>query len=238
MESKTFVKPADTRPVRNTRTHPSERKYHHGTLREALLQSAANRVAASSVVQVTVRDLAEDTGVTSAAFYRHFTSIDQLLDVLYIQGLELLEEAETEAARRSDGDAIDRIVAMLRAYVRFAIERPGLFRLIVNSDIGSRPTKVQKYRPAINMIVDAVKQGQSAGQIIDGNPRDLAISAWSTLHGLAALLTTGPMRAVLEDRPARAQQLENAAVHFIRRGLVKPVIKQDRQLSMSTGVGS
>ena len=216
------MKPADTRLVCKTRKQPPERSYHHGTLREALLKSAANLVAASSVVQVTVRDLAADTGVTSAAFYRHFTSVEQLLDVLYIQGLELLEETEAEAARRSDGDAIDRIVAMLRAYARFAVERPGLFRLIVNSDIGSRPTKVQKYRPAINMIVDAVKQGQAAGQIIDGNPRDLAISAWSTLHGLAALFTTGPMRAVLEDRPARAQQLEDAAALLIRRGLVKP----------------
>lgn len=222
MRGKVIVKPMSTEVEGRTRRTSSEKRYHHGTLREALLQSAANLVAKSSVVQVTVRDLAEDTGVTSAAFYRHFTGVEQLLDVLYVNGLELLEEAEAEAASRSEGNAIDRIVAMLRAYARFAVEQPGLFKLIVNSDVGSHPNREQKYRPAINMIVEAVKEGQAAGQIIDGNPRDLAISAWATLHGLAALFTTGPMRAVLEDRPARARQLEDAAALLIQRGLAKP----------------
>ncbi len=222
-EVRSEAEPGSVKSARGDRKRG--RTYHHGNLREALLAGATRLVASGTAIRLTVKELTDEMGVTPAAFYRHFTSVEQLLESLYFEGLDLLEQVERDATTASKehdaGDYLKLLVALVQAYARFALEYPGHFRLVANSDFGARPAAEQKYRPAIKMMVDAVKDGQAAGQIIEGNPRDLAIAAWATLHGLTTLFTGGPIKAVLQTRPARAHQLEEAAANMIRRGLAR-----------------
>jgi len=200
-------------------TVPYKNSYHHGDLKRALIESATKLTREGTVAQPTVKDLAADVGVTSAAFYRHFTSVDELLAEVRIEGLELFEAAERAALERAEGNSVSRVEVLIRAYVQFAQRNPGHFRIMTDSSVARRPNGNLRNRPALGLVVDAIADGLRRGEIAKGNPKDLAIAAWAAVHGLAGLFAYGPLRDVLDNRKSRAKQLEDVLVGLICRGL-------------------
>lgn len=189
------------------------------------MECAARLAQDRGGIHLTVKELTSEVGVTPPAFYRHFASIEDLLEKVRLEGLDQLERSQDRAiqelASRDGDDSIEDVAGMLRAFIQFAMSHPGLYRIMTDSDVASRPSAEQKDRPAIAMIVDAIKSGQKEGQIVEGNPRDLAVAAWAAFHGLAALFTNGPLHTVLSERPQRAKQIEDALVTIVSRGLRK-----------------
>jgi AcrR family transcriptional regulator len=198
---------------------PSKKSYHHGDLRDALIESVAKLARDSNSIQLTVKDLTRDVGVTPAAFYRHFGSVEELFSEVRIEGLELFEAAEREALKVSSANSVERVEGLIRAYVRFAATYPGHFRVMTDSEVARMPNAEMKDRPALALVAQAIADGQRLNQISAGNPKDLAIAAWAAVHGLSSLFANGPLRAVLDHRPSRAKQLEDVLVNLICRGL-------------------
>jgi AcrR family transcriptional regulator len=116
------------------KTMKEDSSYHHGDLRAALVKAAALEIERSGFENLSLRELAESVGVSRAAPYRHFADRRALLAAVARDGFERL----TIIYRRAMGGGKaprDRLAAAGRGYLRFAAERPQMFRLMFVSDL-------------------------------------------------------------------------------------------------------
>src|SRR5438045_6558281 len=111
--------------------------YHHGDLRTALLEAAAELLDEGGPEAVSLRECARRAGVSHAAPYRHFETKDALLFALADEGFGWLAESGAKAMH-GIRNARERLDAYGAAYVRFAIENPARFRLMFG---GAQPSK-------------------------------------------------------------------------------------------------
>lgn len=161
----------------------SESAYHHGSLREALIDAGMAALEGASGLDLSLRELARKVGVSPTAVYRHFPNKDALLAALAHEGLVKLGNAQ-RAAYDAAGGGMDGFVATGRAYVRFALAHPALFRLVfAHGDPAHLPTN--KSDPASQLLHDSTVELTGG----DGAGADrLALQAWSLAHGIAMLM--------------------------------------------------
>lgn len=157
--------------------------YHHGDLRNALLTAALAILERDGEAGLGLRDVARAVGVSAAAPYRHFDSRGALLEALAVTGYQRFTRA-MEAVAASEG--ADRMAAMGRTYVTFALENPNLFRLMFS------PVLRRDNRPGLRMAADAAYRTlrHVTGEDLDTG-RIAALAAWAKVHGLATLLLDG-----------------------------------------------
>src|ERR1700686_452365 len=106
-----------------------QRPYHHGNLREALLQGAVRVIAESGPAAFTLREVARRTGVSHNAPYRHFRDKDALLAAVATEGFRKLTQA-MRAAGAQPANALDKLKQSGLAYVHFAVRNPEHFTVM------------------------------------------------------------------------------------------------------------
>ncbi len=181
-------------------TVQSAQPYHHGDLRAALIRAALEAFEREGSEGVSLRGLAETVGVSRSAPYSHFRSKRELMAAIAEVGYERFV-AEME---RVDDDANDRerFLAIGEGYLRFALENPGLFKLMFSADlallkgVGDLENKSAR-------AFGVFQQGLNAFLIHGGGAASASTAlqtlAWSSVHGLTFLL--------LEERlPVRPEQ--------------------------------
>src|ERR1700743_2621689 len=167
--------PHCTAPGRRT---SSDRAYHHGDLRNGLLEAARAILEEESLAALTLRAVARKAGVRHAAPSRHFPNHEALLVELSIEGFEELREQIGEAAKAT-GTESDKIATIGAAYMRFVAARPALARLMFG---GQLPNRDQF--PALGLKADAI--GEEIGQALHN--QGLGVGGWRALYGLAMLV--------------------------------------------------
>jgi AcrR family transcriptional regulator len=176
------------------------RAYHHGDLRNGLLEAARAILEEESLAALTLRAVARKAGVSHAAPYRHFPNHEALLVELSIEGFEELRESLVEAAR-AHGNESDKIANIGAAYMRFVAQRPALARLMFGSQLPNRDQF-----PELGLRADSI--GQEIGNALHDSALGLAV--WSAVHGLAMLvlenvIDLGQRRSGLHVLPTRAE---------------------------------
>jgi len=159
------------------------RAYHHGDLRSALVEAGMEALKTTAIADLSLRQLARDVGVSATAVYRHFPDKQALMRALASEGIEQLGQFQ-QAAADGAANSADAFAATGRAYVRFALAHPALFRLMFSQ---CEPIGVSIFGEnlAARMLQD------KAAVATGGNPeetRRLMIQAWSVVHGLAMLM--------------------------------------------------
>lgn len=157
--------------------------YHHGNLRQALLEAALIILEREGEAGLGLRDLARAVGVSPAAPYRHFDGRAALLEALAVTGFQRFTAA-MEAVATAPGD--DPMRAMGKTYVLFALENANLFRLMFS------PQLRKDARPGLRMAADAAFD--TLRHVVGGDVRAgriKALAAWAKVHGLAVLLLDG-----------------------------------------------
>lgn len=175
---------------------PPSRSYHHGNLRAALLDCAEQTLAAGE--DISLRELARKVGVSHGAPRRHFLDKQELLDELALDGFRRFG-AELAAALASENP----LLAWARTYVGFATEHAALLDLMFAGKHGSSQlsTALERcFSPALELF----------------ESERTAVVAFSTLHGLAALINNGMLASF--DR----EVLISDAVEQIRRSVAAP----------------
>lgn len=132
-----------------------------------------------------LRELARLVGVSPAAPYRHFDSKASLLEALAITGYQRFSRIMHAAERDSAPE--QRVAAMGRAYVHFALGNPNLFRLMFSPELR------RDQRPSLKLAADAAFDTLRAvtAALPEGDQRIAALRAWAQVHGLAVLLLDG-----------------------------------------------
>lgn len=168
------------------------KSYHHGNLRETLLQSAIRLIAEVGPTAFTLREVARRAGVSHNAPYRHFHDKDDLLAAVATQGYGELTDAMTAAAERQSSP-LARLKHAGLAYVSFALRRPEHFTVMFDapSSKQQRPDATEAAKRAFSTLVCFVQECQERKQLPPGDPLDFALLAWSWVHGIAKLAITG-----------------------------------------------
>lgn len=167
--------------------------YHHGDLRQTLLEAACRHLLANSADSLSLRALARETGVSQTAPYRHFESKNALFAAIATWGFDLMAEA-LHAARDSaeDGDIADAIKRTGLAYVDWALNNPEKYPLLFDSslvDFGANEELQAAGGRAFEILLGLVKRGQDQRIFIRSMPAEqLAGTLWSSVHGLASLV--------------------------------------------------
>ncbi|MGV9337984.1 TetR/AcrR family transcriptional regulator [Streptomyces sp. NPDC003688] len=170
---------------------PTTRPYHHGDLRAALLENAERTLREKGAAALSLRELARATGVSHAAPGRHFKDKQALLDALALDGYERLDRALTAATAADPGAPLEqRMTALARAYLGFAIENPELLELMFARK--HEPAGSDRLAAAVDRTLGSLTRlftdAQERGEIVRGDPERITLVAAASLHGLAALI--------------------------------------------------
>lgn len=173
--------------------------YHHGALRQTLINEALQALERDGLDRLSVRGLAAGAGVSKTAPYRHFADKRTLLVALAADGFrqlaELLEKALAASAGPASvgGRATDGIRALFDAYLQFARSRPALYQLMLSRlgfSLHSESCRINSER-AFGCLVQAVKDAQARGWKSGLDLMGLVLSLWAEVHGWAGLMIDG-----------------------------------------------
>lgn len=179
----------------------SERRYHHGNLRAALLAQAETTLRTSGVDGLSLRELAREVGVSYGSPRRHFEDKAALLDALVEVGLQRLGAELAEAVEPDGRDFAEVLTAVAISYIRFATDSPAMVDLMSRSRyLSQAPAALVEAREAsFAPVRDLVERGQAGGELVSGDVRRVGTLIFATLHGLATLANNG-MIDPLDDR--------------------------------------
>ena len=144
--------------------------YHHGDLREAVLQTAGKLLEKEGLAALSLREVARRAGVSHNAPYRHFPDRESLLGALAAEGFEMLGAALQSRPRREMGEA----------YVEFALAHPERFRLMFGGLVKLEKRDRRAYEGLLGSFAELGDDAQYA-----------AAAAWGLVHGLSQLLLDG-----------------------------------------------
>lgn len=162
----------------------SKRPYHHPDLRQALLEAAMAMVDRDGHEKLSLRALATALNVSATAPQAHFANKQALLTALAERGfLELRRRLEACDLNR---EPIDVFSALADAYLSFAIECQGLFRLMFGADINlDGDDALATSGQAAFEVLRAAVEKHSGGSLSAEQVEVKALMAWSTVHGLS-----------------------------------------------------
>ena len=192
--------------------------YHHGNLRETLLDAAAKLVAEGGPGAFTLREVARRVGVSHNAPYRHFKDRDEVMAAVAAQGFERLTAAMRRSAAKG-ATALERFRLCGRGYIAFALRWPEHF--LIMFDLPSRVEGYPEYaaaaREAFEVLRESIEAAQNDRVLSPGDPEPMALVAWALVHGIAKLATSGR----LPFRAARVLEFASYGESVLMEGLVR-----------------
>jgi AcrR family transcriptional regulator len=168
-----------------------KRPYHHRDLRQALIRSALEILSEAGTAGLSLRAAARRAQVSAMAPYRHFADKEALLAAVAEYGFRELAGRLT-AATGAAPDPRTGLGALGVAYVLFAREQPSLFKLMFGPMIEQKSGH-PGLDEAGGACFNALRQAVAAAKFFDGDSDagDLALTCWSLVHGLSALIVDG-----------------------------------------------
>jgi AcrR family transcriptional regulator len=195
-----------------------KRGYHHGNLRQALVEAALSLIAEKGPQGFTLSEAAKAAEVTPAAVYRHFAGRDDLLAEVARQGFDIFAALLEYAYDDGRPSPLAAFEATGRAYLAFARKYPGHYQAMFESGLqpGNHPDLAQvsaKARSTMDRAAENLVTGLPAAR----RPPASMISAhvWAVSHGVVELFLRGNGGA----QPWPAEDLLETGIGIYLRGL-------------------
>jgi AcrR family transcriptional regulator len=193
-------------------SRPSKRRYHHGDLRAALIETAVELIDERGLRHFSLAEASRRLGVTVSAPYAHFADREALLAAVTVHAYELFyAEVEREVDRFRK--PADRLAAVARSYVRFAGTHRTLFEALFahGVDKSRHPEVDAAKRPLDEAFVNCVRAlgGSKAAS------KNLAVAVEATAHGHAMLLVDGDFGDGNEAVEVAAERAARATIALI-----------------------
>ncbi|MHB8692147.1 MAG: TetR/AcrR family transcriptional regulator [Solirubrobacteraceae bacterium] len=188
------------------------RPYHHGNLRQELLQEAERMLREQGIERLSLRELARAVGVSHGAPRRHFPDRQALLDALAQQGFERLHAELITAAATAAPEFSARLAATATAYVRFATDDAALLELMfAGKHRAPAGSLYEASERTFAVMLELIEQGQREGALESGETEGVGVLLFATLQGIAALVNAG-----MVEETRRDELVVDATARFLR----------------------
>ncbi|MCW6509561.1 TetR/AcrR family transcriptional regulator [Lichenifustis flavocetrariae] len=202
------------------------RSYHHGRLKDALVEAARRLVAERGLAGFTLADAAKLVGVTAAAPYRHFSDRNALVEEMARRGFEQFGERLHKAWDLGQPNPRTALARMGEAYLDFARQEPGLYSaMFSNIQTLSAPAPGTAATKALDVLRTAAQVTIEASVPGPADGRELAFRLWAYAHGVATLTLAGHLDPAFEGGDPG---------HVLRQGsaaLIDAAIKRAQAIS-------
>lgn len=194
-------------------------RYHHGHLREALVEAALGMARRDGPEAIVLRAATREAGVSPNAAYRHFSDREDLLRAVAkrcqsMMATSMRLQLERVGPPATAAEAWGRLRLVGRCYVEFALAEPGWFRTAFSVPLqhGVVPDEddPRLFEVLVGVLDDLVREGGIAPDDREG----AEFVAWSAVHGIATLLTSGTLRSLPETEKDYAIDRVLTAVRF------------------------
>jgi AcrR family transcriptional regulator len=198
------------------------RRYHHGNLREALIEATLRLIEESGPERVTVREAASRAGVSSGAPFRHFPTRTALLTAVAEESMARLRwEIATALDQAADDEPLARFYALGTTYLRWASRNPAHFRVISDRSLvdveGSE--SLRRDNAEIRELMDRLLAEAQRGGLLRAVDGTLApVAARALIYGLARMYVDGHLSQWGGEPEAVERQME-ATLHLFAEGL-------------------
>jgi len=196
-----------------------KRGYHHGNLRQALVDAAIVLIEEKGPTGFTLTEAAKAAGVTPAAVYRHFAGREDLIAEAARQGFEVFADLMDHAYAKGQPSALAALEATGRAYLAFARKFPGHYVAMFESGISINRD------PELSMVanrglgtIEKAAGDVMAALPVDQRPPARMVSAhiWALSHGVVELYARGTPGA---RTPFKPEDLLETGIGIYLRGL-------------------
>lgn len=197
-------------------TKSTRKSYHHGNLPQALLDASQKLLDEGGIDAVTVRAVAREAGVGHSAPANHFKDRDTLLGALAARIFEELVDEVNEALAGAPSSRRERLHAVAKVIVGYALQHPNRYRLLWRSDnFASDKSSAEAAGTVLYDVVKSILSGDAAkaNASIDSQ----VIAAWSLIHGYVSLRLEGTLVDGRDERSGRSRA--TAIVDVLIEGL-------------------
>ncbi|MEM7638038.1 MAG: TetR/AcrR family transcriptional regulator [Pseudomonadota bacterium] len=158
--------------------------------RRVIRQAAADVYNSVGIGGVSVRAIAKKAGVSVGTIYTYFGSLQGLMESLWSGPVQRYIDQLSSIAEAHE-DPVKRIEALMRSYVEFARENVEIYRgvFLFVRPLGQAIKDKTPAEEAVfaSLVIAAIKDGQKRGQITAGDPTEITMMIWGSLHGCIAL---------------------------------------------------
>lgn len=202
----------------------TQRPYHHGNLRQALIEMAVVVAEETGKDFISVREVARRLGVSSGAPFRHFPDRESLMTAVAEEALARLRLRVERDQLDAPAAPIAKLKTLGRTFIHWALQNPTQFRLVSSRRLFEfdRSASLQVHFDAVRQItMSLVEQAQSAGALSAGAVPEMALALRALVYGLARMQVDGQ----LPQWQVNASQTERtliSAMDLIVDGLSPP----------------
>lgn len=168
--------------------------YHHGDLRAQLVEATRILVEEAGPDHFSVSEACRRAGVSTAAPYKHFKDKQEMLRAVAIAGMQRQHAQMSAELEDYEPGTLDRIVALGRVYVRFAMTEPGVFRLMfgLSEKHGEHNDLIETGNNTFDVVIHEVARCRGRSTTTEADEHE-AFLLWSFVHGLSFLNIDGKL---------------------------------------------
>ena len=196
-----------------------KRGYHHGNLRQALIEAALTLIEDKGPTGFSLSEAAKTAGVTPAAVYRHFEGREDLIAEIAFQGFEVFADLLEYAYETGQPSAMASFEATGRAYLAFARKYPGHYVAMFESGISTQrtPELYQVATRALGVLELAAEHLTAPMPAATRPPAQMvAAHVWAMSHGVVELFARGTPG---QKSPYSPEDLLESGIGIYLRGL-------------------
>lgn len=191
------------------------------TTQEKIYAESLKLFLKEGLANVSMRKIGAAVGVSAAALYRHYPSKEHLMGTLLQEGFQKFYQYELQSL--SGKDPFDRMFKLCENYLQFAIDHPGFYKLMMMTEWGDDDTVIhsilgEKAWGTLQFVEDRVRECQQAGLVKGHDIGSLAVTFWSTCHGVVSLGLNCALEAKGIDYKVQFRQ----TMHHLLSGILTP----------------
>lgn len=164
--------------------------YHHGDLKNALIQAGVDILAKEGIGALSLRSVARKAGVSHSAPYAHFADKQALIAAISTEGFRRLYAQLESATQTLKANPQKQIVACAHAYLQFASQESDIFNIMFSGILEQEkeyPEFVEISQATFALLVEIVNACQQAHIFPPSQPDLLAVAIWGQVHGIVSL---------------------------------------------------
>lgn len=193
--------------------------YHHGRLKETLVDVALHTIKEKGTANLSLRQLAQTCGVSQSAPYRHFNNKEHLIAVLIENGYNMLAELAKKSFNETNSPQ-EKLKNICMTYINFALKNATLFNLMLGPTTEIRikyPFVQEACDQCFKVLIDAMSN-YSGDKEKPHQSELMSLAAWSLTHGIAVLMVNGQFHhaKTKKEREVLANDIVDEFIRNIR----------------------